>query len=251
MKLSIITICLNDLDGLKKTISSVSAQLFSDFEHIIVDGGSSDGTIDFIKTRSSDTFRYISEKDKGIYNAMNKGIHLAMGEFCLFLNSGDCLVNSQILNSVFSGNPQAEILYGNMIIETNDGKGRIGKMPEKLSFNHMINDTLWHPVSFIRRSLFEKFGLYDENLKMVADYDFFLKTIVVEKVTTAYFDFPIAVFKLNGFSSKPENRNLLLEERLIVQKKYFSEQKLQFAWRVIRFRNSILGRLLGKLGWKL
>ncbi len=248
MKLSVITICLNDLEGLKRTVNSVVAQSFNDFEYIVIDGGSTDGTIDFLKKQETKIAKFVSEKDAGIYNAMNKGIALANGEYCLFLNSGDYLVNDDVLMSVFLQNKSEDILYGNMIIESENGSRRHGKMPKELSFVHMIGDTLWHPVSFISKSLFDKYGMYDESLKMVSDYDFFLKVICLHKVSTAYLNFPIAVFNLKGFSSLPENRRILEMERNIVQKRYFLEDQLLRAYKKIEFNNSLLGRIINKLG---
>lgn len=251
MKLSVITICLNDLAGLKKTVKSVIGQSFKDFEYIVIDGASKDGTLEFLEKYSDQITQFISEEDKGIYNAMNKGIALSKGEYCLFLNSGDYLVNDDVLMSVFLQNNESDILYGNMIIEDENGSRRHGKMPKELSFIHMISDTLWHPVSFIRRSLFEDYGTYDESLKMVSDYDFFLKVICLYKVSTSYLNFPIAVFNLKGFSSLPENRKTLEKERSIVQKRYFLEEQLQRAYKTIEFNNSFLGRIIRKLGFKL
>jgi glycosyltransferase involved in cell wall biosynthesis len=250
MKLSIITICLNDIEGLKKTVQSVVGQSFKDYEYIVVDGASNDGTVEFLKAQGKGITHIISEKDNGIYNAMNKGIKLAKGDYCLFLNSGDYLANGDVLMSVFLQNRDNDILYGNMIIENDVGSRRHGKMPKDLSFIHMIQDTLWHPVSFIRRSLFESYGMYDETLKMVSDYDFFLKVICLHKVSTSYLNFPIAVFNLKGFSSLPQNRNTLQMERSIVQKRYFSEQLLKDAYKKIEFNNSFLGRIMRKLGFK-
>ena len=102
-----------------------------------------------------------------------------------------------------------------MIIRDQQGKERLGKMPAELSFDHMIADTLWHPVSFIKRDLFTRLGKYDETLKMVADYDFFLKAVIVNKVTTRHSGVSVAVFNLDGFSSDPRNVELRLKERLI------------------------------------
>ena len=120
-------------------------------------------------------------------------------------------------------------MYGNMIIRDQQGKERLGKMPAELSFHHMIADTLWHPVSFIKRDLFTRLGKYDETLKMVADYDFFLKAVIVNKVTTRHSGVSVAVFNLDGFSSDPRNVELRLKEREIVQSRYFPEKVIQSA----------------------
>ena len=101
MKISIITINLNNVSGLENTLSSVRAQTFRDFEQIVVDGGSSDGSVDVIRANSDWIAQWISEPDSGIYNAMNKGVRMASGDYLLFLNSGDCLASPKVLENVF------------------------------------------------------------------------------------------------------------------------------------------------------
>jgi len=115
--LSIISINLNNVAGLQKTIESVWPQTFTDYEYIIIDGGSTDGSIDIIKKYSDKITYWISEKDNGIYHAMNKGIEVAKGDYCLFLNSGDWLVDKKILENVFSNNHSEDILYGDMMVD--------------------------------------------------------------------------------------------------------------------------------------
>jgi len=225
-KFSIITINYNNKAGLEKTIQSVVGQTYRDFEYIIIDGGSNDGSVEVIKQYSEKITKWISEKDTGIYNAMNKGISLAKGEYCLFLNSGDYLYKANVLESVFKKSYQEDIIYGDMIIEQVNGKRTLGKMPEKLSFEHMIQDTLWHPVAFIKRDLFAVYGLYREDLKIVSDYDFLLKAIVVNKVSTRHIAMPFSVFLIDGMSSKPENSEMIKRERKMVQLQYFKQAEI-------------------------
>ena len=246
MKLSIITICKNDLSGLRKTVESVKVQSSKDFEFIVIDGASSDGTVDYLNENILSITKFVSEKDSGIYNAMNKGITLSSGEFCLFLNAGDYLADKNVLERVFSINHPEDLLYGNMLIETFDGQRKLGKMPKKITFLHMMEDTIWHPVSFIRRSLFERFGNYNENYKMVADYEFFLKIILVHKVKTFNLNFPISVFNLNGFSSKKENRELLTSERTIAQQQFFTSSEIENAKIKIEKNKKFIFRLIKK-----
>ena len=247
MRLSIITICKNDLSGLKKTVESVKTQSFKDFEFIIIDGASTDGTVDYLNQNILSVSKFVSEKDNGIYNAMNKGISIASGEFCLFLNAGDYLVDTNVLEKVFSNNPTEDLLYGNMFIETIEGQRKLGKMPKKITFLHMIEDTIWHPVSFIRRSLFERFGKYNENYKMVADYEFYLKIICVHKVRTRKLNFPVSVFNLNGFSSKKENKELLKNERAIAQQQYFTIDEIEKAKIEVEKNKRLIFRLMKKI----
>ena len=224
MKLSIITINLNNASGLDETIKSVKSQSFKDKEHIIIDGSSSDNSVKIIEKYKLNLSQWVSEKDSGIYNAMNKGIALAEGEYLLFLNSGDTLYSENTLSQI-SWNV-ADIIYGNMLI-LEKGASRIGLMPKILSRKHMVRDTLWHPVSFIRKEVFHKFGLYDESLRIVGDYDFFLKNIIKNKVSYLHSGQVIAVFNTEGMSSDPINREKLLKERYEVQLRYFTAQEIE------------------------
>lgn len=227
-KLSIITINYNDAIGLRKTIESVVSQSFRDFEYIIIDGGSSDNSKNVILEYQSKITNWVSEKDNGIYNAMNKGILKARGEYCLFLNSGDFLVNQNVLQSVLSHPTNADIIYGNIHIDWGNNITQ-GKMPNKITFEQMYLDTLWHPVSFIKRNLFEKFGFYNESYKIVADYDFFFNVIIMKSVLLSYVDIDISVYNVNGLSSKPENKILERAERKKVVESYLTPSIIEFA----------------------
>ena len=226
MKLSIITINYNNAKGLEKTILSVVSQTFENFEYIIIDGGSIDGRKEIIENSKNKLAYWVSEKDKGIYNAMNKGIQKAKGEYCLFLNSGDFLYNNNVLSEIFTTNSNADILYGNMMIDWGNGKKTEGKMPDVITTQQMYNDTLWHPVSFIKRTLFEKHGLYNESYKIVADYAFFFKTIIANKVSTKHLPILVSEYNVDGLSSKPENKILEKEERKKVIESYLSQDEI-------------------------
>ncbi len=218
---SIITINYNNAKGLEKTIQSVIEQNFTDFEFIIIDGGSSDESVEVIKKYESKISHWASEKDKGIYNAQNKGIKVAKGEYTLFLNSGDYLAEKDILKKVFYKKPTADIVYGNMYIVYSKDRMEKGYMPAELTFYHMIKNTLWHPVSFIKRSLFEKYGGYNEDYKIAADYDFFLNMLIVKKVSTEYLNEFISVFIHDGKSASADNIEVIKKERRQAQMQYF------------------------------
>lgn len=226
LKLSIITINYNNASGLQKTMQSVLEQNFKNYEYIVIDGGSNDGSIDVIKKYADKITYWVSEKDKGIYNAMNKGIQKAQGEYCLFLNSGDFLCSSNVLKKIFVVNGNTDIIYGNMVIDWGNGEKTNGKMPDIIDTQQMYNDTLWHPVSFIKRTLFEKYGLYDESYKIVADYDFFFKTIITKKVSTKHVSVFVSEYNADGFSSRTENKILEREERKKVIYSYLSEETI-------------------------
>ncbi|PJZ58177.1 glycosyltransferase family 2 protein [Leptospira barantonii] len=222
-KISIITINYNDHSGLEKTIQSVRGQSFENFEHIIIDAGSKDGSVDVIKKYKDGISHWVSEKDKGIYDGQNKGIKAAKGEYCLFLNSGDFLANSNVLSDVFSKNDiDADFIYGDMLIESENGKVAYGKSPKELDLYFLSYEVLWHCATFIRRSLFTKFGIYDLSYKIAADVDFFLKAIGVGGASWKYVGKPISQFNTFGFGSNPKNQVLLEAERKRMREEHLS-----------------------------
>lgn len=248
--LSIITINYNNARGLQKTMDSVLHQRFSNYEYIVIDGGSSDGSKQIIEQHKSKLTYWVSEADKGIYNAMNKGIKQANGDYLLFLNSGDYLTDKDILTKVFASKLNADIAYGNMLIEKADGTLQQGYMPSKITLKQMVVDTLWHPVSFIKKSLFDKYGLYNEDYKIVADYDFFFKTIIKNAVSTQYLNLTISVYNLTGLSSLPENKAKEQAERKKVMESYLSPELLQVAEKYrheLTIKPSLLKRILNRL----
>ncbi len=227
MKLSIITINFNNAAGLKRTFESVVAQTYDDFEYIVIDGDSNDGSKELINKYTSKISYSISEKDKGIYNAMNKGLNKAKGEYVLFLNSGDCLINSEILNKVAPYLIQTGIVYGDGLFFKNDGTSEMIRIPEVLDMKHFSKTSLFHPSSFIRKELFDKFGPYNEENKIVSDWEFFLKTIIINKASTKKIDRVISVAEDGGMSRDERNRALVYGEVDQRLKVYFSEDEIK------------------------
>lgn len=223
IKLSIISVNLNNSQGLETTLRSVIEQTYNNYELIIIDGASNDGSLEIIQKYNNNNSKWISEPDRGIYNAMNKGISLAQGEYCLFLNSGDWFVNNTVLNSVFSTNPCESILVGNIIM-IRDKVVRIEKYPV-ISFGLFYSGSICHQAAFIKRDLFHKYGLYDENLKIVSDWKFFLETIILHNEPVNYIDIHIAYHDLYGISI---TQNELFErERETVLKEMFPARILK------------------------
>ncbi|MBM9501988.1 glycosyltransferase [Leptospira sp. 201903071] len=222
-KISIITINYNDREGLEKTILSVRNQNFDSYEHVVIDAGSKDGSVDVIKKYEDKISHWVSEKDKGIYDGQNKGIKAAKGEYCLFLNSGDFLVDSNVLYDVFSKEYEEDFLYGDMLIDSGNGKIVYGRSPRDLDLHFLAYGVLWHCVTFIRRSLFKEYGIYDTSYKIAADVDFFLKAIGVGGASWRYLSRPISQFNTFGFGSNPKNENLLEEERARMRSEHLSQ----------------------------
>ncbi len=247
MRLSIITINYNNKPGLEKTIASVINQSFTDFEYIVIDGGSTDGSAEVLQNFKDKITYYVSEKDAGIFNAQNKGLAKATGEYCLFLNSGDYLADQNVLKNVLNKNFTADIAYGNMYIAHPNGKKEKGYMPAKITFFQMMNDTLWHPVSFIKRALFTKYGNYNETFKIASDYDFFFKVLLTKNASTFYLDEFISVFSLDGASSSPDNSAKLLTERRNIQLQYFHLSVIELFENYLKLRSLFPKTFLQKI----
>ena len=243
---SIITVNLNNCRGLEKTMQSVLNQTFDDFEYIVIDGGSIDGSYNLIKLNEGKIAKWISEKDSGIYHAMNKGIEMASGKYCLFLNSGDTLHQPDTLKKIFRIDQSYDIIYGNMMIHYPDGKKRVGLMPKTIDQNQMINDTLWHPVSFISRKLFEQYGYYDENYRIAGDYDFFVKVFSKCAINSKHCGIIVSDFYAGGLSYSQTNKQLLESERNAVQQKYFTPDEITKAKLIAHNRNNFSTRILNK-----
>jgi glycosyltransferase involved in cell wall biosynthesis len=218
-KLSVITINLNNKRGLDKTLKSVTNQTFADYEYIIIDGGSTDGSIEIINRFQNKLSYWVSEPDKGIYNAMNKGIMSAKGDYCLFLNSGDTLINNKTLEKLFEYNYTEDILFGDMYFNKT-----LQKYPDHISFRYLINRSLGHGSTIIKRNLFIQYGCFDENLKIVADWEFFMRCIIMKSCNYRHLNnFPISRFKLDGISSNPKFSEKHYAEKILVFKKILPE----------------------------
>lgn len=219
--ISIITVNRDNLEGLRCTMSSVFAQTFEGFEYIIIDGGSSDGSSEYILAHQHKLSYWISEPDAGIYQAMNKGISKAKGQFLLFLNSGDWLAGENVLVEVSDLLRDVDVLYGNIIkvFPNKDPIVERGPGGSAITLKTFFTGTLNHCSSFISKDLFEKYGLYDENLKIVSDWKFFLIALGLNDAEIRYIDFTISFFEMTGISiSNPvlrdQEREMVLRDVL-------------------------------------
>ena len=247
--LSIITINYNDAEGLRKTLASVAAQTYKGIEHVIVDGGSTDGSVEVIRayadTQAAHPVKWVSEKDKGIYNAMNKGIEIALGkrivnsfnrselvedknkgieiatgDYIQILNSGDMIYDQHVTERMMAALANnSAILYGNMIKVNAQGKvvGKSGYT--EYSLRQFYSSTLNHDCAYIRKDLFEEYGLYDEHLKIVSDWKWYLQVIGLGKVKPDYVDIDVTIFDDGGISEtniplRNAERRQVLEELL-------------------------------------
>ncbi len=199
-KITIITINYNNLEGLKRTVESVVNQTWQEFEYIIIDGGSTDGSAEYIESQSDHFDYWVSEKDSGIYNAMNKGIKVATGEYLLFLNSGDELYSKTVLNENHNEIHTHDLVCFD-ICQVFEKSTNIHKFKDEISYNTFLNGTIGHPTTFIKKELFQKYGLYDENLKIVSDWKFFFMIVAKFNVSYRKVNTTLSKFYMDGISS--------------------------------------------------
>ncbi|MCG9793902.1 glycosyltransferase family 2 protein [Flavobacterium algicola] len=211
-KIAIITINYNNLVGLQTTLNSVAAQTYQDFEHIIIDGGSTDGSADYIKSQAHRFVYWVSETDKGVYHAMNKGIAKASGEYLLFLNSGDHFFNNTVLEKNIHHVSNYDLIYFNMFI-SGENKNFLKEYPATLSFAYFLKDNLPHPSIFIKKDLFKTVGYFDDNLKIVADWKFFIDSICRFNASYLHVDKTLTTFYFDGISSLPKNKGIIDHEK--------------------------------------
>ena len=230
---SIITINYNNAGGLNKTIGSVIQQTFNDFEYIIIDGASADTSLEVIKSFTSippDIYQpsttnhhslisyWISEPDTGIYNAMNKGIAVASGKYLLFLNSGDTLNNSNVLSNSASTILNSTELFSGCLTLIEGGNKKVLTPPIELTLYQSVYSGLTHPNTFIKRTLFDKYGLYNENNKIVSDWEFFLVAGGLNVCNYQSTDLIISCFITDGISSNPNSKILVKETENVLNR---------------------------------
>jgi glycosyltransferase involved in cell wall biosynthesis len=223
MRLSIITVNLNNRDGLQKTIDSVVYQTFKDFEWIVIDGGSTDGSKELIEQYAEHFSYWVSEPDKGIYNAMNKGIKVAKGDYLLFLNSGDVIHASATLEDLDIGAFEADIVSG-LAIRKDNGKYLIAHE------DNLILQLCWislnHQATFIKKEVFDLYQ-YNEGLKIVSDWKFWWDSIVFGERSFKRIDAVVADVEIGGVSMNPQYNSIKNSEREGVLRSFFPPLVLQ------------------------
>lgn len=208
-RISIITINYNNREGLRRTIESVVNQICRDFEYIIIDGGSTDGSVDVIKQYADQIDYWVSEPDKGIYNAMNKGVAVAKGEYCLFMNSGDAFYTNDVIKLVYKKTDfRSDIIAGDVV-----RCGELQRHPERISGIFMVKSALCHQASFIRTETLRRLP-YDESLKIVSDWKHMFQILVVANGTYQHMNVVICEYDTTGFSTI--NWQVLADERDLV-----------------------------------
>lgn len=213
MRLSIITINYNDVTGLQKTIDSVLMQTWKDFEWIVIDGGSTDGSRDVIEKYKQHFAFWCSEPDKGVYNALNKGVSYAKGEYICCMNAGDCFYESDTLAKVFEKDHDEDILYGDWI-EVYPDKRVLKHEPYPIDFHVFSHQNICHQAMFVKSSHLKQKG-FDESYKLLADYARWAEMLLA-KCTIAFVDCIVCRYDMGGISSN--NFELAYAESLRIKK---------------------------------
>lgn len=245
MKFTIVTVCFNAAQSIEKTMRSVAGQDYVDLEHLVVDGASTDGTCEILADMADDRVTWFSERDEGIYDAMNKGIARATGDVLFFLNADDRFAAPDVLSAVadeFAGAPATQIVYGNVCHETDDGLVRLPQ-PELLDRRKLAKTTVCHQAIFARREAFNRVGGFERDLPVVSDWDWLYRATMVDGLPARYIDRDIAVIGMQGVSHtvkfEPEKRTAL--------RRYYSEYEI-FLYRVlplnVRFAKEQIRRLV-------
>ena len=215
MKISIITVNYNDAVGLEGTVRSVISQKNDEYEYIIIDGGSTDGSVEVIKKYIDKIDYWISERDRGIYHAMNKGVSQAHGDYCLFLNSGDSFCSDNVLNHFIELGNNDDIIVGKVV--SKNEKSQLFLPPSRdISLFYLYSGTVPHQGAFIKTDLLKR-KPYDENLKIVSDWKFFLEAIILNNCSVRYIDEYIAEFDTTGVSTSNPDKMWKEKEQVLLE----------------------------------
>lgn len=219
-KVSIITVCFNSAKTIRDTIESVLSQDYPDIEYIVIDGGSSDETISIVNEYSDRISAIVSERDRGIYDAMNKGISLATGEIVGMLNSDDIYINQHAVTDLMRvmQDAQADSVFADLIIVDPLDLNKILRYYDSSYFTPKKFRYGWmpaHPTFFVKKSLYEKVGPYSLEYKISADYEMLIRLLWVEQASYAYLRKPMVRMRHGGASTSGLGRNWLLNKEIV------------------------------------
>ncbi|PPD49808.1 MAG: glycosyl transferase [Methylobacter sp.] len=207
MKISIITSVYNNQETIAKAISSVLSQTYPDIEYIIIDGGSTDGTVGVVKPYQDRLATFISEPDKGIYDGLNKGIKLATGDIIGFLHSDDLYEDNQVIEKVAQAfmDYGVDSVYGNLTYVDKNDPTRVIRYWQSGGFSLNKLRHGWmppHPTFFVKRDVYERYGLFDTRFKIAADYDLILRFLGKQQISTHYIPSVLIKMRVGGASNK-------------------------------------------------
>lgn len=246
MKISIITVVYNNVTQIQKTIDSVLLQTYSDIEYIVIDGASTDGSVEIINSYSTYLNYFISENDSGIYQAMNKGWRKATGDYCLFLNSGDFLYKDTVIEDMvrcIEAEP-ADIIFGNLFAY-DDKTSYISVFKEPISLYYFQHNFIPHPATFSKRTILEKLNGFYENYKLISDWAFFVNCFLY-RATFKQVNITVTAFYMKGSSSNKET-SLNDRTRLFQNEFKFLTKDFEHYERLRHFETSMVTKLARKV----
>ena len=220
MKISIITVCYNSASHIEDAIRSVMEQDYAEIEHIIVDGASTDGTVEILKSNENKIAKWISEPDRGIYDAMNKGLKMASGDIIGILNSDDFYFNDQIISTVADAfaDPEIDAVYGDLIFIDPNNLDRTVRSyssakwnPERFAKGYRPA----HPTFFVRRKYYEMYGFFETDYKIAADYEMLIRLLYVHQLRYQYLPITMVKMRKGGVSSNGIKSNIILNKEIV------------------------------------
>lgn len=237
---SVVTVCLNAVETIDETVASVLSQTYPRIEYVVVDGGSTDGTVACLRSHGSDITRLISEPDSGLYNAMNTALRVVTGDVLFFLNSGDLLASPSVIEMVagiFAADPIAGLVYGDH--QAWFSPSRILRMHQAkvLTRWELWLKAVCHQTIFGRRELFERLGGFDERLRICADWDWMIRAVLIDGYKAVHLEEPVCYFRMGGICG---NRISLQRERAELHRRYFSRrERLLFPLREFVYKTAV------------
>ena len=232
---SIITVCLNENPGIRRTCESIIGLAHEDYEWIVIDGASNDGTLEILGEYKDSITCLVSEPDLGIYDAMNKGIAKAQGEYLIFMNGGDCFASPEVLTWAAAA-PRKDLIYGNIFHD--EPERHLVLSPERMNQGYLLKNMVPHQATFYHHTLFERFGKYDTSFRIAGDYDLYVRLLEIGRVSHHHINQPLAVFDLTGISNSEAFRALRKQENHRIRMKYFR----RYRWSLKALRQKIRDR---------
>ena len=220
MKVSIITVSFNSVKTIEDTINSVLSQDFPEIEYIVVDGGSSDGTVNIIEKYQNRIGKWVSEKDRGMYDAMNKGIAMATGDVIGILNSDDVYMNTHVISELMALMEQkkAKVVFADLILVDQVDDKKVLRYydsgyfhPDKFKYGWMPA----HPTVFVRRELYEAVGQFSNTYQIAADYEMLIRILAIQRARYAYLPKPVVRMRSGGASTAGLSRNWILNKEIV------------------------------------
>ena len=241
MKISVITVTYNSENTLEKTILSVAGQTYKNIEHLIIDGASTDKTLEIVDKYRHNITKIISEPDKGIYDAMNKGIAQATGDYLIFLNSDDELYDSTVLEK-FAAVCQkhgTDLVWGDLCYKNIETGATSVQKHDKFNKIYLIKNTPAQPSTFYRREIFEQVGLFSVDFRIVSDQEWFLRAFLKNKPSWTYLGYPVNTFSTGGVSTSAAHEGKHAAERREMFGMYFGGGEFKFYSFVAKYLRSV------------